>query len=227
MATTSAPLTFPLVVSLIGHGAPVILDIGANNGWHSSLFLKHFPQATLHAFEPDPRAAKDFRKRIDEHRAHLHEVAIGNEDCEVDFYMSDGMPPAAWGKYPEGFHAAGSILKPKNACLDWPWLRFHRSLRIKVMKLDSWNRQQNLERIDLIRADVQGAEGDLVVGGLATLSITRFFYTEYSDREWYEGQVNLEQLAAKLPSFEMLAKSERDVLFRNTKVSSPCGCGLT
>jgi FkbM family methyltransferase len=227
MATPSAPLTFPRVVSLIGHDAPVILDIGANNGWHSSLFLKNFPQATLHAFEPDPRAARNFRQRIDDHRATLHEIALGKEDSEADFYMSDGEPPSDWGEYPEGFHATGSIRKPKNACLDWPWLRFHRSIRIKVMKLDSWNRLQNLERIDFIWADVQGAEGDLVDGGLETLSKTCLFYTEYSNREWYEGQVTLAQLAAKPPLFEIVAQSGRDVLFRNTKVSPPHGSGLT
>jgi FkbM family methyltransferase len=221
MAATSAPLTFPQLVSLIGHDAPIILDIGANNGWHSNLFLKHFPFSTLHAFEPDPRAARHFRQRIDSFRATLHEIALGNEDREADFYMSDGEPPSDWGKYPDGFHAAGSLRKPKNACLDWPWLRFRRSIKIRVMKLDSWSQQQNLELIDFIWADVQGAEGDLVDGGSQTLSKTRFFYTEYSDREWYEGQVTLEQLTAKLTNFEIIWQTGRDVLFRNTKVSVP------
>jgi hypothetical protein len=89
------------------------------------------------------------------------------------------------------------------------------------MKLDSWNRQQNLERFDFIWADVQGAEGDLVDGGLETLSKTRFFYTEYSNREWYEDQVTLAQLTAKLPHFEIIGQTGRDVLLRNAKVSVP------
>jgi hypothetical protein len=133
----------------------------------------------------------------------------------VDFHLSDGQPPASWGEFPEGFHMAGSIRRPKNALLDWPWLEFRRTQKVKQMKLDTWSRLHGIEQIDFIWADVQGAEGDLIDGGVETLAKTKYFYTEYSDREWYEGQVNLARLTQKLPRFEMLAKYEMDVLFRN------------
>jgi hypothetical protein len=77
------------------------------------------------------------------------------------------------------------------------------------------------EEPDLIWADVQGAEGDLVDGGAETLAQTRFFYTEFSDREWYEGQVSFADLAANLPSFEVVEKFEMDALFRNTNIVMP------
>jgi FkbM family methyltransferase len=221
MTAKSGSLDFDQILSMIGRDDPVILDIGANNGWHSSLFLKHFPRATLHAFEPDSRAACDFRRRIDDHRATLHEVALSNGDGEVDFYMSDGHPPVEWGEYPDGFHMAGSIRRPKNALVDWPWLEFRRTQKVKLMKLDTWRRIHGIDHIDFIWADVQGAEGDLVDGGVETLAKTKYFYTEYSDREWYEGQVSFAVLAAKLPSFEVAEKFELDALFRNTNIVMP------
>jgi FkbM family methyltransferase len=82
---------------MIDRDDPVILDIGANNGWHTSLFLRHFPNATLHAFEPDPRALRLFRERIDSPRVTPHELALGSEDGEIEFHMSDGHPPDSWG----------------------------------------------------------------------------------------------------------------------------------
>jgi FkbM family methyltransferase len=212
---------FSRLVSMIDRDDPVILDIGANNGWHTSLFLRHFPNATLHAFEPDPRALRLFRERIDSPRVTPHELALGSEDGEIEFHMSDGHPPDSWGIFPEGFHMAGSIRRPKSALVEWPWLEFRRSIRVKSMKLDTWRRSHGIDRIDLIWADVQGAEGDLVDGGAETLAQTRFFYTEFSDREWYEGQVSFADLAANLPSFEVVEKFEMDALFRNTNIVMP------
>lgn len=205
---------------LIGREDPVILDIGANNGCHTALFLKRFPKATLHAFEPDPRALREFRHRIDSPQVTLHEIAISAENGEIEFFMSDGEPPQSRGAFPDGFHMAGSIRRPKNALVDWPWLEFKRRLRVQSMKLDTWSHRNGIDRIDLIWADVQGAEGDLIDGGRETLAHTRFFYTEFSDREWYEGQVNLATLTAKMPGFEIVEKFDMDALFRNTSLAT-------
>jgi hypothetical protein len=72
-----------------------------------------------------------------------------------------------------------------------------------------------LARVDLIWADVQGAEGDLVKGGTATFANTRYFYTEYSNNEWYEGQPTLQQLVEMLANFVIMPRFEMDVLFKN------------
>ena len=41
--------------------------------------------------------------------------------------------------------------------------------------------------IDLIWADVQGAEADLIEGGTEALRRTRYFYTEYNNQELIRG----------------------------------------
>lgn len=215
----SNEIPFSRIVGLIGRPDPVILDVGANLGQHSSLFLRHFPGATLHSFEPDPRAVAGFRARIDNPRVTLHEIALGAEDGEATFHMSDGAPPDQEEQYPEGFHMAGSLRKPKNALVDWPWLEFRREITVPVVKLDTWSRDNRVERIDFIWADVQGAESDLIQGGAETLARTRFFYTEYSDREWYDGQAGLDQLAALLPDFDLVARTDMDVLFANRRLA--------
>ncbi len=69
--------------------------------------------------------------------------------------------------------------------------------------------------------DVQGAEADVIAGGMQTVSNTRFIYTEYSDRELYEGQLSLRAILDLLPSFEVAAHYPRDVegdvLLKNTR----------
>ena len=68
-----------------------------------------------------------------------------------------------------------------------------------------------MDAVDFIWADVQGAEADLVLGGRETLKRTRFFYTEYSNRELYEGQADLGQLLAMLPDFELVHRYQGEV----------------
>jgi hypothetical protein len=52
--------------------------------------------------------------------------------------------------------------------------------------------ENDISFIDFIWADVQGAEEDLILGGLDTLrKRTKYLFTEYNNSEMYEGQINL------------------------------------
>ena len=55
---TNEEITGQFVVHLIGADAGMILEIDAHHGGHTAAFLKFFPQAQIHAFEPDPRAVR-------------------------------------------------------------------------------------------------------------------------------------------------------------------------
>jgi len=94
---------------------------------------------------------------------------------------------------------------------------FSNQEEVPIRRLDSVVRDLGIERVDLIWADVQGAEADLISGARQTLKKTRFLYTEYSDEELYAGQINLSQLRALLPEFKLIKKFPNDVLFENKK----------
>lgn len=210
---------------LLQTDSPVILDIGANDGETTADFLRQFPGARIAAFEPDPRAIRKFKARINDSRVRLYETAIGAVDGRAEFHVSSGVPPWATTNpkieerhYPEGWDQSGSLRAPKNHGQFWPWVKFENTITISVMRLDSWvvgYFEGPSLPIDLIWADVQGAEGDLIAGGQWTLKRTKFFWTEYSDSEWYEGQPPLRELAAMLPDFEIIRTFPKDVLFWN------------
>jgi FkbM family methyltransferase len=203
---------------LQGTDAPVILEIGAHNGDHTVRFLKLFPKARVYAFEPDARAIRKFKAQVSDPRAELFEMAIGATDGEADFYPSGGMPsdPRKRAIYPEGWDASGSLRPPKTHLIIWPYVKFETKITVPVRRLDSWVQEHGVDRIDFIWADVQGAEGDLIAGGSAALARTRYFYTEYSDLEEYEGQVTLAQILDLLPNFKILRRYKMDVLLANT-----------
>ena len=73
-----------------------------------------------------------------------------------------------------------------------------------------------IEKIDFIWADVQGAEEDLIKGGLKSLNnITKYFYTEFSNEELYKGQPNLSKILKLLPNFKIVKRYGNNVLLKN------------
>lgn len=201
--------------SLIDNEHPVILDIGCNDGTQTAWFLDLFQKSRVYSFEPDPRAREKFRAKILDARATLFDVAISDKDGFIDFYASGGIPPTNAEKYPHGWDLSGSIRKPKEHVNAVPWCRFEEPITVKTKRLDTWAAEENITSVDLIWADVQGAEVDLIRGAQETLKKTRFLYTEYNNKELYEGQVNLKQLLRLIPDYRVVCRYEYDVLLKN------------
>ena len=209
----------PYLQKLLGADTALILEIGANDGAHTERFLSDFPNAAIWAFEPDPRALAKFKARAFPSRVRLFEFAIGAEDGEAEFHVSSGfpddMPSHERKSYPLGWDQSGSLRAPKSHTTVWPWVKFETTISVAVKRLDTWAKEHGVGTVDLIWADMQGAEGDLIAGGKDTLAKTRYLYTEYSDDEWYEGQPNLAQLADSLPNFSIVRRYKMDVLLKN------------
>jgi FkbM family methyltransferase len=208
---------------LVGGDARVILEIGAHHGWHTAAFLKVFPNATIYAFEPDPRAIAKFTESISNPRIHLFKMAIGAMDGKAKFHASSGLPPGidptgAAAVYPKGWDQSGSLRVPKNHKIMWPWCKFDSIITVAVCRLDSWARENSIGAVDFIWADMQGAEGDLISGGQATLARTRYLYVEYSNDEIYEGEPTLQMLLDMLPNFSVIKRFPGDVLLKNMYV---------
>lgn len=216
---SQVPITGALLRSVLGAEARVILEIGASHGMHTALFLRDFPGARVHAFEPDPRAVAAFRANIRDRRVTLHEIAIGASNGRAEFHASAGLPPDAGTdlarEYPKGWDQSGSLRAPTGHKERWPWCRFPRTIKVEVRTLDTWSARHEPGPIDFIWADMQGAEGDMIAGGAATLARTRYLYAEYSDTEIYAGAPNLNQLLDLLPGFEIVRLFPDDVLLRN------------
>jgi FkbM family methyltransferase len=209
-------ITSDELAACVGRPDPTILELGANDGEHTAMFLDLFPQARIYAFEPDVRAAARFRARIGaDRRVLLFEAAVGAVDGPAPFYPSDGWPsPADRERLPDGWDLSGSLHRPTGHLQQHPWCTFSRQVEVTVWSLDSWAAFKRIGDVDFIWADVQGAEGDVVTGGRQTLVRTRWFYTEFSDAPLYAGQVALADLQWMLPMFTLAKRYEHDALFR-------------
>lgn len=209
----------------INRDNPIILEIGCNDGIDTLEFLKAIPNARVYCFEPDPRAIKRFHKTVDDKRVSLDEVAISNVDGQAVFYGSSGRPPER-SRHPgalaccflDEWDLSGSLCRPTGHLDFSPWTTFpkDRQYQVETLRLDTWlNEHPEIYRIDFIWCDVQGAEALVIKGGSRLLALTEYFYTEFYDKPLYEGQLSLEKLQERLPSFEVEGIYGDNVIFKN------------
>jgi FkbM family methyltransferase len=210
---------YPILARILDRTAALtILECGAHNGADSAQLKRLFPAAAIFSFEPDPRNIRTIRERGVDRAVTLVEAAVGDRDGTATFHLSSAntaKPCPAWIRGPE-WSGSSSLKRPVKHLEHHPWCEFQTSVEVRTTRLDTFCEQQRLGLIDLIWADVQGAEDLLIAGAAKTLAATSFFYTEYAETEQYQGQLGLPQIISRLPGrWELVQKFPNDALLRN------------
>jgi 31-O-methyltransferase len=184
-------------------GAPVIFDVGANIGLFSLFALREWPHATVHAFEPIPQIHDVLRRNVAP-RVHTHQVAVGDGDREArivyypNYTMMSGIradPTRDRARVEE--YAAG-VLRADTSWLDPAEIEavlanFTRLIErrfepvevpCRIISLTSVITRLRIDRIDLLKIDVEGDELDVVRGiDDATWPRVRNAVVEVDDRD--------------------------------------------
>lgn len=195
-------------------GQRAIVEIGAHDGTHSDLlrFLCRERPRYL-AIEPDLRNLGV----LFEVGHSVLPVAISDRSGHAQWFASGGITPGTERR----IHTDSSSLKRPTKHLEaHPWCEFTEGEQVKTMTLDEatghWPRA--LE-IDLIWADVQGAQLEVIRGGSRTLGKTRYLFIELHPEPLYEGEPTFAELHLELEQvsgseWEVVEHYPADVLFR-------------
>ena len=127
--------------------AAVAIDIGANIGNHSLVFAHHCRQ--VYAFEPQLRSGIRLRDNIEMNELgniRLMDVALSNSEGVERLYIS-----------PLGNGGGSSLV----ASFAHPGAR---SVEIPVRIGDAVLAEQGIERVDLLKIDVEGFEANVIAG---------------------------------------------------------------
>lgn len=188
--------------------SPNILEFGAYDGEDSRtmLGLLGAKKYKYHLFEPNRNLIAELCLNLKEYRDRIKifNVAIGNDIGVVDFFISSGYN-----------YASSSIREPYKIYDSWPDMKFTPGT-CRITTLDHHvEMTMPGEIIDFIWADIQGAEVDLIAGGEETFKRVRYLYTEYSEIEFYRGEIGLQSILDMLPDFEVVDKDGGNVLLIN------------
>jgi len=122
--------------------SPLILDIGANVGFSALYFLRLFPTATVHSFEPMPY----LQARLQERKAaypyydwHLHPYGVWKEDGELELYTT----------HVNEFTSVSGLVRLHDTI---------HQVKVKVCALYSFLQASGIGRVDLLKLDCEGAE---------------------------------------------------------------------
>lgn len=197
---------------LINNTSPIIIDIGCYNGQDTFEFASIMPNAIIFAIEADSRSREMFENSIanasTEIRSRIHLLP--------QFAISDKVEEATWfacesdirrfDNYNYTYSAASSLATPKYQLTISPDL-YYRQEKVWTMPLDIFlpvfiANVPDPKCIDLVWADVNGAERELIHGGFKTLvNYTKYLYIEFSDKELFENQITKQEIIDTLGCF--------------------------
>jgi FkbM family methyltransferase len=156
--------------------ADIILDCGANIGQMATAFRQLYPSATIYSFEPVSAVFEQLKIRCAKLDVQPVKKAVSDHDGRQEINLTYSAE-------------ANSLLKfePGNPCAQWT--QEIGAEEVAVCTLDRWCAENDIEldRVDVIKLDVQGAELSALKGATQLLRAVKLVYLEVSFVPIYKG----------------------------------------
>jgi FkbM family methyltransferase len=128
----------------------VVFDVGANKGDYTLALIRHFGQdARIFVFEPSARTFETLRRAVPHApNVQLDQIGFGEDTDTIDLY-ADKPGSALASVYPRRIFA--------NA-------REQSKEKVEIMRVDEYCRARHIDRINLLKLDVEGHELSVLKG---------------------------------------------------------------
>lgn len=199
-----------IMLHLAGTPSPVVFELGMCDGYHTNMLLSwcHGSNRRYYGFEPDPRNVVKIRMAGLPERMNFYPDAIGHVTGKIPFHLSTCEPNGCVGQ------SSISEFTPVLTEL-WPWLKHAQDIEVQCWRLDDFCASVNVDHIDFLWMDVQGAERLVFDGGPKMLAKTRLLWTEYDGGTLYKDSSTLDDVLKRFPDWDVVADCGGDVLLRN------------
>lgn len=150
----------------------VIFDVGANigsNGQYAHQFREYFPDASIYAFEPNPKAYRELCDATSEDKAQLNEqLALGEKKGVMTHFaepVDDRSELAGANKeiFTEIFKSTRELV----------------GYKVKVTTLDAYCASKRIDKIDFLKIDVEGSEHLVLKGASRMISKKRIHSIQF------------------------------------------------
>jgi FkbM family methyltransferase len=141
----------------------VVFDVGANCGAASVHFARHHPTATVHAFEPGREARSYLLRNVASlPNVRVHPFGLYSVDRPARLYRGN-----------DDLGKASVIRRHVNLDESEP---------VELRAGGAWAADYGIDRIDILKVDVEGCEIEVLEGLAALLPTVKVLYVEYDSR---------------------------------------------
>lgn len=128
-------------------GKSILFDVGANKGDYTLTLVRHFgSDATIFAFEPSVASFKELSAEVsNHHNVRIEQIGLGHR------------------RETANLHAPGSALASINRREIFE-TKAAPPEQIELMRVDDYCRANEIERINLLKLDVEGSELSILRG---------------------------------------------------------------
>ena len=146
---------FDMVMSIMPYlnENAVIFDVGANLGWYGININKRYSSYQIHFFEPVPETYERLLTNLK-----LNDL----KTC-----ISNRLGLSKWTKEERFYYDVTASVA--SSMVDLRELDSTKQIVVSMMKLDEYARQKNIQQLDFIKCDVEGAELFVYQGGKQTI----------------------------------------------------------
>lgn len=175
-------------VSLSAFQKGVVFDLGANQGYFSVIAasMGH----TVYAFEPSHRLIENLQYYERKYAPFLHveEAAAFNQDGMAELFVD------------KNSDASNSLIMQTNA---------DHTQCVRTVTIDTYRKEHNLERVSLIKADIEGAERDMLMGAKETLRTCAPFLSICTYHLPDDPEVIREYILSCNPAYKIIQKEKK------------------
>lgn len=170
---------YPDLADLSLRRGALVFDVGANIGNFSESVLAHQPWVQIHAFEPlvEPRAKLQTALAPYGKGIVINAIALGAERGERLFYVNNFDEASS-------FFENGRVLNGGLYGIDFSTVA---TIPVTIDTVANYVGEHRLERIDLLKLDVQGFELEVLKGAEPVLDRIDAIYCEAQFEELYRG----------------------------------------
>jgi FkbM family methyltransferase len=174
------------VIKAFTTSANVVFDVGANVGDWSKAVLQHSPEAEVHLFEPIYQniqfLQKDLDKSIKKGKVVVNHCALGSKEESRSFFHYEDAN--TWSTFYRRFDIEKRESLSKPLCVP-----------TSVTTIDSYCQQSDINRINFMKIDVEGAELDVLLGAKTLLKNGRIDYLQFEyGRTYLDAGITLKQV---------------------------------
>lgn len=178
-----------IIQSCVKDDQPIIFDIGAHEGQSIEYLENIFSNPIIYSFEPDPSTFKTLNKKASD-KNKIFNLAFSNKDGDNIFYKNKISHTNSLFKV--NINSIDSIRaqKEKNAFKK----EINEEIRVKTSTLDSFFKQNDIDYVDLMKIDTQGAEELVLEGGQRSLHKINNIILEVSLFDYYTHKTNFSSI---------------------------------